>query len=248
MTINILTLFPSFFSALVDNSIVKRAIAKGVVNFKIINIRDYSLDKNHRVDDHPTGGGAGLIIRLEPIMDCLRANNLMDTYKILLTPKGITYNQKEARRLSEIKTDITLICGHYEGIDSRFEYYVDEQISIGDYILTGGEIGAMVIADSITRLLPGAIAKESTEQESFDNDLLEYPQYTYPIDYEGHKIPDILFSGNHEKVNDWRLKEAMKLTIQKRPDLIERKIWTKHEMKILTQARQELEEEKKSGK
>lgn len=244
MKINVLTLFPNFFTPIEENSITKRAISKNIISFNFINIRDYSLDKNHRVDDHPIGGGAGLIMRLEPILDCLRKNKLENTYKILLSPKGNVYSQKKAKKLSILDKDITLICGHYEGIDSRIENYIDEQISIGDYILTGGEIGAMVIIDSITRLLPGAIAEDSTKEESFDNDLLEYPQYTYPIEYEGLKVPEILLSGNHQKVNDYRLKEAMKLTIKKRPDLIKNKIWTKHEIKILTQAREELESEK----
>lgn len=233
MTIAILTLFPSFFEGFLDNSIIKRAIAKKAVSFKVINIRDYSLDKNHRVDDRPTGGGAGLIMRLEPLMDCLNANHLMDTCKILLTPKGNVYRQATAVRLAHAQKDITLICGHYEGIDSRFEDYVDEQISIGDYVLTGGEIGATVIADSVTRLLPGAIADASTEEESFSDGLLEYPQYTFPLEYEGKKIPKILFCGDHQKVRSWRLEQAIRLTKEKRPDLLKKRKWTKEELAIL---------------
>lgn len=239
-TITILTLFPEFFDSFLNNSIIKRAIAKEAVSFKILNIRDYSLDKNHRVDDRPTGGGAGLIMRLEPLMDCIAKNNLNDKYKILLTPKGNKYSQKDAIKLSSLDKDIVLVCGHYEGIDSRFEDYVDEQISIGDYILTGGEIGAMAIADSITRLLPGAITEISTEEESFTDGLLEYPQYTYPKEYDGKKIPDILFDGDHEKVRLWRLKEALRITKERRPDLLEKRKFTKEELLLL----EELDNEK----
>ena len=232
-TITILTLFPSFFDGFLDSSIIKRAISKNAVNFRIINIRDYSLDNNHRVDDRPTGGGAGLIMRLEPLMDCLNKNNLMSTHKILMSPKGHTYTQKDAIRLSKSNDDITIVCGHYEGIDSRFEDYVDEQISIGDYILTGGEIGSLVLSDSITRLLPGAITELSTEEESFSDGLLEYPQYTYPKVYDGKEIPEILFDGDHDKVRKWRLKQALKLTLEKRPDLLAHRKFTKEELLIL---------------
>ncbi|HBR86109.1 MAG TPA: tRNA (guanosine(37)-N1)-methyltransferase TrmD [Firmicutes bacterium] len=232
-TINILTLFPSFFAGFLDNSIVKRAIAKGAVKFNIINIRDYSLDRNHRVDDRPSGGGAGLIMRMEPVMDCLRKNHLMETHKILMSPKGHTYRQPDAIRLASLPEDITLICGHYEGIDSRFDQRVDELISIGDFILTGGEIAATAIADSITRLLPGAIAEESTQEESFGSDLLEYPQYTFPKDYEGDTIPEVLFSGDHEQVREFHLERALEETIDKRPDLLRKKVWTKEELTAL---------------
>lgn len=233
-TIHILTLFPSFFDGFLDNSIIKRAIAKKAVEIKIINIRDYSLDRNHRVDDRPTGGGAGLIMRLEPLMDCLKKNKLLETHKVLLTPKGQVFNQKKAIELASASKDLTLVCGHYEGIDSRFEDYVDEQISIGDFIVTGGEIGAMVLMDSLTRLLPGAITDVSTEEESFSDGLLEYPQYTFPKKYEGKEIPDILFDGNHEEVRKWRLQKALSLTLEKRPDLLERRRFTKEELKILS--------------
>lgn len=243
-TITILTLFPEFFDGFLNSSIIKRAISKNAVNFKVLNIRDYSLDKNHRVDDRPTGGGAGLIMRLEPLMDCLTKNNLMSTHKILMTPKGNPYKQKDAIRLADIPNDITIICGHYEGIDSRFEDYMDEQISIGDYILTGGEIGALVLADSITRLLPGAITEKSTEEESFYENLLEYPQYTFPKEYDGKEIPEVLFSGDHEKVRLWRLKEALKITKDRRPDLLIDRQFTKEELILL----KEIEEETKNNK
>lgn len=242
-TINILTLFPEFFDGFLNSSIIKRAISKEVVTFNILNIRNYSLDKNHRVDDRPTGGGAGLIMRLEPLMDCLNKNNLMPTHKILMTPKGKQYKQCDAIRLSNLPDDITIICGHYEGIDSRFEDYVDEQISIGDYVLTGGEIGALALTDSITRLLPGAITELSTEEESFSDGLLEYPQYTFPKEYDGKQIPSILFEGDHEKVRRWRLKQALKITLKNRPDLLNNRKFTKEELQLL----EEIESEKTSA-
>ena len=163
MKIKIMTLFPNFYDAFLNSSIIGRAISKGLVEFELINIRDYSLDKNHRVDDHPIGGGAGLIMRLEPLVDCLRANTNDKTHKILMGPKGHTFTQKDAIRLSKMD-EICLICGHYEGVDCRFEDYVDEEMSIGDFVLTGGEIPAMAIADSVVRLLKGAIADDSTKE------------------------------------------------------------------------------------
>jgi len=232
LKIKILTLFPEFFDSFIDNSIIKRAIAKGAVKFEIINIRDYSKDKNHRIDDRPAGGGAGLIMRMQPLVDCLRANTSKVSHKILLSPLGKTYDQKKALELSK-EQEIVLVCGHYEGVDSRFNSYVDEMISIGDYILTGGEIGAMVISDSVTRLLDGAITKASIEEESFTDGLLEYPQYTLPYNYENKKIPDILFSGNHRAIEIYRKREALRLTQKYRPDLFARYTLTKEDKKRL---------------
>lgn len=233
--INILTLFPGQFEGFLGNSIVKRAIAKGAVTFNIINIRDFSLDRNHRVDDRPTGGGAGLIMRMEPMMDCLRQSGLMDTHKILMSPRGKTFKQADAQRLAHLDADITLICGHYEGVDARFDRRVDELLSIGDFILTGGELAAQCIADAITRLLPGAITEESTQEESFSAGLLEYPQYTFPKEYEGEKIPEILFCGDHEKVRRFRIQEAIKITEKQRPDLLEDRVWTREELEAFAE-------------
>lgn len=227
MKIKILTLFPEFYDSFLKSSIVGRAISRGLVTFELINIRNYSLDKNHRVDDHPIGGGAGLIMRMEPLMDCLRANTTEKTHKIFLGPKGHPYTQKDAVRLSQ-QEEICLICGHYEGIDSRFEeHYVDEEISLGDFILTGGEIAAMAISDSIVRLLKGAIASDSTKEESFTNTILEYPQYTYPYDYEGYTIPDILFCGNHEAIEEYHRQEALRETYNKRRDLFDKMTYSR---------------------
>ena len=234
MKIKIMTLFPNFYDAFLNSSIIGRAISKGLVEFELINIRDYSLDKNHRVDDHPIGGGAGLIMRLEPLVDCLRANTNDKTHKILMGPKGHTFTQKDAIRLSKLD-EICLICGHYEGVDCRFEDYVDEEMSIGDFVLTGGEIPAMAIADSVVRLLKGAIADDSTKEESFNSSLLEYPQYTYPKEYEGKKIPEILFCGNHQVVEEYHRKEALRETFKHRPDLLESLLYTKKDVQYLNE-------------
>lgn len=234
MKIKIMTLFPNFYDAFLNSSIIGRAISKGLVEFELINIRDYSLDKNHRVDDHPIGGGAGLIMRLEPLVDCLRANTNEKTHKILMGPKGHTFTQKDAIRLSKMD-EICLICGHYEGVDCRFEDYVDEEMSIGDFVLTGGEIPAMAIADSVVRLLKGAIADDSTKEESFNSSLLEYPQYTYPKEYEGKKIPEILFCGNHQVVEEYHRKEALRETFKHRPDLLESLLYTKKDVQYLNE-------------
>ena len=232
MKITILTLFPEMFDGFMTNSIIKRAISKGIVEIKIVNIRDYTKDKYHRVDSAPVGGGAGLIMKCQPIIDALNDNKSETSKTIMLSPRGNTYNQAKARELSKLD-DIILLCGHYEGIDERVNKYVDEQISIGDYILTGGELGSMIISDSIIRLLDGAIAEESISVESFDDDLLEYPQYTEPYEYNGDKIPDILYSGNHQAIDKWRKKKSLLLTKEHRPDMFEKHILTKQEKKLL---------------
>ena len=233
MNITILTLFPEMFDGFLTNSIIKRAIAKGLVSIDIVNIRDYTKDKYGRVDSAPVGGGAGLIMKCQPIIDCLNAVKKDNSHTILLSPRGQKYNQNKAHELLKSHENIILLCGHYEGIDERVNKYVDEQISIGDYILTGGEIGAMAISDSIIRLIDGAISGESIIEESFENGLLEYPQYTEPFDYEGDKIPNILYSGNHKAIEKWRKKQSLKITKQYRPDLLKHHELTKEEIKLL---------------
>lgn len=237
MKITILTLFPEMFDGFLSNSIIKRAISKKVVEIKLVNIRDYTLDKYGRVDSYPVGGGAGLIMKCQPIVDALKANKNDKTHIIMLSPRGKTYNQAKARSLTK-EEDLILLCGHYEGIDERVNKYVDELVSIGDYILTGGEIGAMAISDSIIRLLDGAIAEESIEEESFENGLLEYPQYTEPYDFEGDKIPDILYSGNHQAIKKWRQKKSLYLTKEHRPDLFEKYKLTKQDKKLLEEEKE----------
>ncbi len=232
MKITILTLFVDMFDGFLNNSIIKRAIDKKIVEINIVNIRDYTLDKYHRVDTPPVGGGAGLILKCQPIVDALRKCTAKDSHKILLSPRGKTYTEQKAIELAKLD-DITLIAGHYEGVDERINNYIDEEISIGDYILTGGEIGAMVIADSIIRLLDGAISSESLKEESFTSSLLEYPQYTEPFDFEGHQIPLILYTGNHEAISKYRKKEALRLTKEYRPDLFNNYQLTKLDKKLL---------------
>lgn len=232
MKITILTLFPEMFDGFLTNSIIKRAIAKEIVNIEIVNIRHYTKDKNHRVDSAPVGGGAGLILKCQPVVDSIIDHKEKDSKIIMLSPRGKTYNQAKAKELTK-ENHIILLCGHYEGIDERVNKYVDESISIGDYILTGGEIGSMAIADSVIRLLDGAITKESIESESFDENLLEYPQYTEPYEYNGDKVPDILYSGNHQAINKWRRKKSLNLTKELRPDLFEKVSLSKNDKKLL---------------
>ena len=232
MKITILTLFPEMFDGILTNSIIKRAISKGVVEIKIVNIRDYTKDKYGRVDTPPVGGGAGLIMKCQPIIDAIRANSNENTHKVFMSPRGRTYNQAIAHEYTKID-DLLLLCGHYEGVDERVNDYVDELVSIGDYILTGGEIAAMAIADSVIRLLDGAITHDSIVEESFENNLLEYPQYTEPYDFEGKKIPDILYSGNHESIRKYRQRESLRLTRKYRKDLFDKYQLTKEDIKLL---------------
>lgn len=231
--ITILTLFPDMFSGFLTNSIVQRAIAKGLVEVKIVNIRGFTLDKYGRVDTPPVGGGAGLIMKCQPILDALKSCRNENSHVMLLSPRGNTFNQKRARELVNNEDDIIIICGHYEGIDERVNHHVDELVSIGDYILTGGEIPAMAISDSIIRLIDGAIASESIVEESFEQDTLEYPQFTEPKDFEGDKIPDILYCGNHQAIDKWRRKQSLDLTRKYRPDLFAKLELSKQDKKLL---------------
>jgi len=237
MIIKILTLFPDMFDGFLSNSIIKRAISKNVVEIQIINIREYTKDKYGRVDSAPVGGGAGLIMKCQPIVDCINANKTVDSHIIMMSAKGSTFTQQKAHDLTKEK-EIIFLCGHYEGIDERVNKYVNEQLSIGDYILTGGELGSMVISDAIIRLLDGAIAEESTVEESFEQGLLEYPQYTEPFDFEGEKIPDILYSGNHQAINKWRRKQALNLTKELRPDLFSKIKLSKQDLKLLNEGKE----------
>ena len=239
MKISILTLFPEFFDGFLTNSIIKRAIAKELVDIEIVNIRDFTTDKYGRVDSAPVGGGAGLIMKCQPILDCLKSVRKDNSHVILLSPRGKTYNQARARYFSKNYDHLIIICGHYEGTDERINKYVDELVSIGDYILTGGEIGAEIISDSVIRLLDGAIAPESIVDESFENGLLEYPQYTEPQVYEGDEVPKILYSGNHQAVDKWRRKQSLKLTKEYRPDLLKDYQYSKEELKLLKELENE---------
>ncbi len=240
MKITILSLFPEFYDSFLKTSIIKRAIDKNVVEIEIINYRNFTKDKYHRVDTPPFGGGAGLVLKCQPIVDALRSLP-KDAHKVLLSPRGTTYNQAAAKRLAKL-AHLVLIAGHYEGFDERIRGYADEEISIGDYILTGGEIASMAISDSIIRLLDGSIANESLMEESFNSNLLEYPQYTEPYEFEGKKVPDILFSGNHEAIRKYHLKESLKITKKYRPDLFDKLELTKEEKVLLKEIEEGNEE------
>ena len=233
MKISILTLFPEFFDGFLTNSIIKRALARDQVQIEIVNIRDFTKDKYGRVDSAPVGGGAGLIMKCQPVIDCLNSVKTKDSHVILLSPRGTTYNQVCARNFAKNVKHLVIICGHYEGTDERINKYVDELVSVGDFILTGGEIGAEIISDSIIRLLDGVIAPESIVDESFENGLLEYPQYSEPFEYDGQYIPDILYSGNHQAIEKWRKKQSLKLTKKYRPDLLKDYPLNKQEKKLM---------------
>lgn len=219
MKITILSLFPNMFDGFLTESIIKRAIQNEKVEVKIINFRDYSVYNNKQVDDTPYGGGAGMVLMCDPIFRCLDEIRTPKSHIIILSPEGSIYNEKKAKELSKYE-DIILICGHYEGFDERIKTLADEIISVGDFVLTGGEIPAMLIADSIIRLLPGTITNESLESESFNENLLDYPVYTKPAVYRDMNVPDILLSGDHKKIDDYRESERIRLTKQKRPDLL----------------------------
>lgn len=219
MKIDILTLFPNMFDGFLHESIVKRAIESKKVKINVHNIRDYSDDKHKKVDDTPYGGGSGMVLMCQPIFDAVEDLKSNNTKVILMTPQGIQYSQKLAYTLSQ-EDHLIFICGHYEGFDERIRSIVDMEISIGDYILTGGELPSMVVTDSIVRLVDGVIDKESHQKESFNDDLLDYPTYTKPQEYKGMKVPDVLMSGHHENIENWRQTEKIIRTMERRPDLI----------------------------
>ena len=219
MKIDVLTLFPDMFNNIFSESIIKRAISNNLVEINIHNIRDYSKDPHKKVDDTPYGGGAGMVLMCQPIFDAVKALKTENSKVILLTPGGTLYKQKIAFNLSKEK-HLILICGHYEGFDERIKTVVDMEISIGDYVLTGGEIPAMIIIDSITRLIDGVIRKESYESDSFTDNLLDYPTYTKPRVYEGLEVPSVLISGDHMKINEWRRERQIEVTKKNRPDLL----------------------------
>ena len=219
MKIDILSLFPFMFDNFLNTSIIKRAIEKKKVFINIINFRDYSKDSHKKVDDTPFGGGSGMVLTCQPIFDCVESIRTDDSYVILLTPTGVTYNQKLAKELTKFK-HLIIICGHYEGFDDRIRTLADLELSIGDYVLTGGELASMVVTDSVTRLIDGVITDTSLEDESFNNNLLDYPVYTKPRNFRGMKVPDVLLSGDHKKIEEYRKKEQLRLTNEKRKDLL----------------------------
>lgn len=222
MKIDILTLFPNMFEGVFQESIIKRALENDLINIQIHNFRDYTDDPHHKVDDTPYGGGAGMVLMCQPIFDCVESLKTKESKVILLTPSGIPYKQKQAYDLSKEK-HLIIICGHYEGFDERITTLADYQISIGDYVLTGGEIPAMVLVDSITRLIPGVINERSHLGDSFSqNYLLDYPTYTKPRVYKGMEVPEVLLSGDHQKIDEYRVQESLRKTEQLRPDLLKK--------------------------
>ncbi|MBU3917447.1 tRNA (guanosine(37)-N1)-methyltransferase TrmD [bacterium] len=227
MHFNILTLYPEFFTSFLAEGLIKRALDDGKISIKTINFRKYGLGKHQKVDAPPYGGGAGMVLRPEPIINALREceenAGCKKQHKILISPQGSVFNQEKAKELSRLDVPITLICGRFEGFDERIRIFVDEEISIGDFILMGGELAATVIVETVSRLIPGVIGnKESLENESFNDNLLEYSQYTRPYDFLGNKVPDILKSGNHGEIKKWRKSDSMKKTKTKRLDLFNR--------------------------
>ena len=221
MKIDILTLFPEMFQDFTKESIIKRAIEKGIIEVNIIDFRKFSKENNNKVDDTPYGGGNGMVLMCQPIFDAIELIKTEDSKVIMLTPDGEVYNEKKAYQLSKEK-HLILLCGHYEGFDERIRSIVDLEVSIGDYVLTGGELPAMVVADSIIRLVPGVIVEGSHINDSFNDNLLDYETYTKPQEFRGMKVPDVLLSGNHKKIDEFRQESRYNRTKERRPDLLEK--------------------------
>ncbi len=246
MDIKIFSLFPEMFSGPLGASLLGKARSKDILNIDVINFREYSTNKHRSVDDYPFGGGAGMVLQPEPVISALRDNldlNDPDTEIILMSPQGKQFNQEAACELSK-KKRLAFICGHYEGFDERIRSFVTQEYSIGDYVLTGGELPAMVMIDAISRLIPGVIKEqESYEEDSFYHGLLEYPHYTRPQSFEGMEVPEVLLSGHHENIRKWRKKESLRRTLLRRPDLLEHYELNKEEAKMLAEIKAELESE-----
>jgi tRNA (guanine37-N1)-methyltransferase len=233
MKIDVLTIFPEMFRGPFSESLIGKAVKKEVLKINITDIRSFSKDKHKKVDDKPFGGGVGMVMKPEPMYDAIRSigvkkknssykNPYAKPYVIYMSPQGKTLNNEIVKSLAKFQ-HVVLVCGHYEGIDERVMNYVDEEISVGDYVLTGGEIPAMIIVDSVARMLPGVIKQEdSVKNDSFYNGLLDYPHYTRPAVFKGHKVPDVLLSGDHKKINEWRVQESYRRTKARRPDLLKR--------------------------
>lgn len=219
MKIDVLTLFPNMYDNFLSESIIKRAIEDGKVEVNIHNIRDYTVYKNNQVDDYPYGGGSGMVLMCDPIFRAIDELSTDDSLVIMMTPSGKVYKQSVATEIA-LKKHIIILCGHYEGFDERIKSITDLELSIGDYVLTGGEIPSMVVMDSVIRLVDGVISSGSLESESFNNNLLDYPNYTKPYEYRGMKVPEVLISGHHKNIDEYRKKEQLRLTKENRPDLL----------------------------
>lgn len=220
MRFDILTLFPKIIESYINESIIKRAIDKQLIEVNVINIRDYTLYKNGQVDDTPYGGGSGMVLCCEPVVRAIEAVKSKESKVYLLTPQGKVFEEKLATALIKETKHIILVCGHYEGFDERIRNFVDGEISIGDFVLTGGELPALIIVDALSRFVPGVIDRESFMNDSFKDGLLDYPVYTKPRDFRGYLVPEVLLSGNHKKINEYRESEKLRVTKEKRPDLL----------------------------
>lgn len=240
MRITVLTLFKEQFDSFLNTSIISRILEKELCEVKVVDIRDYSKDKHRHVDDTPYGGGAGMLMRVDVLADAIRANRNEDTYVLLTSPKAKPYEEKDAYRLLE-KEDLMIVCGHYEGVDDRISDFIDENVSIGDYVLTGGELPAMVVMDSIMRLINEGISSESLKEESYTDGLLEYPQYTRPFNFEGKEVPFVLTNGNHKEIRRFNLKGSLRETYLYRKDLLEKRDLSKEEKELLQEVIDELE-------
>ena len=242
MKIDVLTLFPEMLRPMLSGSILGRAVEAGILNVNLVNIRDYTLDKHRRTDDYPFGGGAGMVMFPQPILDAVAACDPEHrARRIYLSPRGRTLNQKIVEELAR-EEQLLFLCGHYEGVDQRaLDACIDEELSIGDYVLTGGEIGAMAISDAVFRLCTGVIREASHEDDSFENGLLEYPQYTRPVDYEGQQVPEVLLSGHHANIRKWRLKESLRKTYLRRPELLKDRVFTKEEKVLFNEILAEID-------
>ena len=239
MQFDVLTLFPEMFEVL-NQSIIGRAKEKGLINVNLINIRYFSKDKHKKVDDTPYGGGAGMVMQPDVVYDAYKSVKDEKAKVIYMSPQGKKLDQKKVEELSK-QEHLILLCGHYEGIDQRvLEKIVDEEISIGDYVLTGGELPAMVLIDSVSRYVEGVLKDDSTKEESFSQGLLEYPQYTRPEVFEGQQVPEVLLSGHHENIDKWRRKQSLKITLNKRPDLLEKVELSDEDKKVLEEIRNEV--------
>lgn len=240
MRITVLTLFKEQFDSFLNTSIISRILEKELCEVKVVDIRDYSKDKHRHVDDTPYGGGAGMLMRVDVLADAIRANRNDGTYVLLTSPKAKPYEENDAYRLLE-KEDLMIVCGHYEGVDDRISDFIDENISIGDYVLTGGELPAMVVMDSIMRLINEGISSESLKEESYTDGLLEYPQYTRPFNFEGKEVPFVLTNGNHKEIRRYNLKGSLRETFLYRKDLLDKKELSDEEKELLEEVINELE-------
>jgi tRNA (guanine37-N1)-methyltransferase len=238
MKITILTMFPEMLASLQASPIIRHAITKGILELQITDIRDYAEGSYRHIDDSPYGGGAGMILKCQPVLDALASVRGENSHVVIPVPAGLPYTQKKARQLMK-EEDLIFIAGHYEGMDARIYEEAEELLSLGDYIVSGGEYACMIMTDSIVRLLDGVIREDSTADESFEEDLLEYPQFTKPREYQGKKVPEVLFSGNHEKIRRWKKKESLRWTLKWRPDLLEKKTMNSEERELLEEIHEE---------